>query len=199
MGKEATARESRRQRSLRAAEKALAEVIKADEKLRHQRTDSLGDFLQSWLQWKESAISPKTLSVYEAALKRVPDSLLKLPVGAVTGRKLDELYRKLEIEGASPYVIRQVHSALRSAFTTAVKWEMTDFNPAANASPPSILRATAIAPTAVEVAQIVEFASEKYGKRLAVFLHFQQCLAPDEVSCWRFDETTSTLQLDAFQ
>lgn len=95
--------------------------------------------------------------------------MLRLPVRAIDGRKLDDLYRKLAREGASPYVIRQVHSALRSAFTTAVKWELIDSNPAIKASPPSIPRSKAIAPTAVEVARIVEAAAEKYGKPMAAF------------------------------
>ncbi len=153
----------------RAAEKALAELIRAESKIQRQSAGTLRDFIKSWLQWKESAISPKTLSVYEASLNRIPDAMLRLPLKAIDGRKLDELYRMLIRNGASPYVVRQVHAALRSAFTTAVKWDLVELNPASKATPPSIPRSKVIAPTAAEVAQVVELTADRYGRPMAAF------------------------------
>ncbi len=63
----------------RAAEKALADLIRAEEKIKQQRADTLRDFIKSWLEWKEPSISPKTVSVYESSLKRIPETMWALP------------------------------------------------------------------------------------------------------------------------
>ncbi len=154
----------------RTAEKSLAEMIKNQDKTKAKHSGSLRDFLTKWLEWKASSLSPKTIRGYSDSIKRIPEPILKKPIGTLSPRTIDALYLQLEKSGASPYVIRQVHSTLRSAFSTAVKWELVDSNPFTKASPPALPKTKLKSPNPIEVADIVKAANDKYGKPMAAYL-----------------------------
>ncbi len=154
----------------RMAEKALAEMIKNQDKTKAQQSGSLGDFLKKWIEWKASTLSPKTIETYASSIERLPKSLTSKPLASISPRAIDAYYLQLKAAGASPYVIRQVHSTLRSAFNTAVKWELVDSNPFTKASPPALPKTKLKSPNPFEVAEIVRLADERYGKPMAAYV-----------------------------
>jgi integrase len=72
--------------------------------------------------------------------------------------------------GLSPATVRQIHAIIRRAFRQAVMWGWVATNPAANATPPRLVKPKLSPPSATQVDQILRVADE-YDPELGHFLH----------------------------
>jgi len=88
-----------------------------------------------------------------------------VPVGDLTARHLDELYRRLvtgesRARPAAPSSIRRYHAVISAALGQAVKWDWLDRNVAAKVTLPASSPTRLTVPTAGEVAALIRAAEE---------------------------------------
>lgn len=125
-----------------------------------------------WLAMAGADLSPTTLRRYRGLLdKRILPALGTRPVHSIRADELDRLYLALVNDaGLAPGSVRQVHAVVRRALRQAVRWGWIASNPALNATPPRAARSSVIPPNPMQVAQLIERASESdpsFGR----FLH----------------------------
>lgn len=87
----------------------------------------------------------------------------------ISGRDLDNLYREMAGKGLSPATIRYAHALISRALSQAVKWGWVEKNVAKMASPPSVRRTVASAPTPEELGQILSVTALRSPQLAAVF------------------------------
>ena len=73
----------------------------------------------------------------------------------LTGRQLDDFYRRLQQRGLSNSSVHQHHSIVHAALGRAVKWGILKTNPADRASPPTLKRTTVGAPAVADVQRLI--------------------------------------------
>ncbi len=87
----------------------------------------------------------------------------------LTGRDLDNLYREMAEKGLSAASIRYAHALISRVLSQAVKWGWVEKNVAKLASPPTVRRNVASAPTPEELGQILIATSLRSPQLAAVF------------------------------
>lgn len=123
---------------------------------------SVGSYLHEWLSWKEPHLSPSALTQYQRAVTKHLAPLHHLPLADLTTQRVDGLYGTLVADGLSSYVIKQVHVALSSALSQAVKWGKVDSNAAHLASPPAIPKKEVQPPSVEEVQSLIALADDDF-------------------------------------
>ena len=154
-------------------------------------TATLRTVINEWLRHSEArGRSPKTLHEARRSAETVifPE-LGDVPVGDLTPRHLDELYRKLatgerraipgrnkgakprRLGALAPASIRRHHAVLSASLGQAVRWGWLDRNPAERAQPPELGQRTLEVPSPDQVRALLAAAGaadERWGMLLAL-------------------------------
>jgi integrase len=159
--------------SKRDAQKVLNEMaVEADRGRFTGTSTTFRQLSDRWLEMAKNDLSPLTLRRYRGLLDRsILPAIGDLPVKSIEAIDLDQLYNGLQKRaGLAPATVRQVHAIIRRAFRQAVLWGWTNTNPAANATPPRMVKPELSPPDVEEVAALLEAANEsepEFGR----FLH----------------------------
>ncbi|WP_276942385.1 hypothetical protein [Ferrimicrobium acidiphilum] len=101
---------------------------------------TVDELMGEWLAFKRQALSPKSVELYAACMRRyISPALGRRRVTSLTPRDLDLLYGALAKDGVSAFGVRQVHSTIRAALSQGVKWQMVASKVALIASVPFII------------------------------------------------------------
>lgn len=140
-------------------------------------SSSVAYALDEWYRYTTADLSPTTAYEYRRLIDRliVPE-LGKIPLGELTGRRIDQFYRRLSSpvddggRNLSPMSVQHVHSLLRRALNQAVKWEWIDQNPCRRATPPRLLHSEVAPPELAVLWQIVDEAQRQDPQLATLFL-----------------------------
>ena len=138
---------------------------------------TVAELLEAWYAHASPSWSPSTAVM----TRRMVDTLLvprigDLPIVAVTTASLDAFYAQLSHGGAvrggplAASTVRRVHGVLRRALGQAVRWGWLTHNPAVMATPPTPGPASAVAPTAADVARVLD-AAGRFRAEFGTFVH----------------------------
>lgn len=154
------------------ARQALNKYLVKAQGGRYDGTSStFGELVVKWLELTMNDLSPTTLRTYRNLLKKhILPGLGARPVNTIKTSDLDSLYLSLSGAPLSPASVRQIHAIIRRAFQQAVKWEWVATNPAANATPPRLVKSTITPPSAAQLDEILH-AADKRDPELGHFLH----------------------------
>jgi integrase len=156
--------------SRRQAQSALAKLV-ADVERQQVATGkvcTLGELVDLWLEDIAPHRSPYTMREYRRITARtIRPALGAVRIDKISGRYLDNFYRKLHQDGLSSSSVHQHHSVVHAALGRAVKWGLLPQNPADRATPPRAARSTASAPAVADVQKLVAEA-EKTDTVLAI-------------------------------
>jgi integrase len=161
------------------AQQALNKYVAEAQAGRYDGTSStFGELVVEWLTLKRDQLSPTTFRTYRNLLKNhILPGLGDRPVHAIKASDLDSLYLGLRKKvlpsgkvGLSLASVRQIHAIIRSAFNQAIKWGWVVTNPAANATPPRLVKSTISPPSAAQLDEILRAADER-DPELGHFFH----------------------------
>lgn len=93
---------------------------------------------------------------HDRITKRLPDSIKRRKVSAVTPLHADAWWRELATGGWSPHRVKRAHTVLSSAFTQAVRWGMVRTNPLRDVPPPPVAEHEITPPSIATVLALVE-------------------------------------------
>jgi len=135
-------------------------------------SSTFGDLVTKWLTLTEKDHSPTTFRTYRNLLKNhILPGLGDRPVNSIRTIDLDQLYQGLTSRaGLAPASVRQIHAIIRRAFRQAVMWGWVASNPAANATPPRLVKPKLSPPNAAQVNELLRYASKR-DPELGHFLH----------------------------
>lgn len=126
------------------AERVLRERLSAIETggFVPRQKETVGEFMTRWLDtYAATNTSLKTQQGYRNNIKRyVLPSLGRIPLQALTGRNIQNLYSSMLKKGLSATAVVQVHRILRQALSHGVKWGLLTRNVADATTPPRIER-----------------------------------------------------------
>lgn len=124
-------------------------------------SSTFGELVVKWLTLTEKDHSPTTFRTYRNLLKNhILPGLGDRPVNGIRTMDLDQLYQALSSRsGLAPASVRQIHAIIRRAFRQAVMWGWVATNPAANATPPRLVKPKLSPPNAAQVDQLLRHAS----------------------------------------
>jgi integrase len=150
-------------RTKREAERALAEVVRALGEGTYVARDpqTLGEWVERWLETMEPKIRSSTLRDYANGLARVVDRLGHVPLQSLRPLDIEELYAALLRDGhrygggLAPKTVRNVHIALRRSLADALRFGLVQRNVATLVTPPALIRAELDTWTAEEVRQFL--------------------------------------------
>lgn len=150
-------------RYARATAPTLAAAKKAETALKAKRDAgrrvtaanvTVAELLDRYLEHVGPRLSPTTRTGYESCITQtiVPE-LGALKLAQLTAERLDRFYSQLAVaapatkaraakkkRGLSAQSVRHVHAVLRQACNVAIRWDLLDVNPTANARPPTVAR-----------------------------------------------------------
>jgi integrase len=155
------------------ARQALNKYVAEAQEGRYDGTSStFGQLVVKWLTLTKNDLSPTTLRTYRNLLKNhILPGLEDRPVNAIKSSDLDMLYVNLSNRvGLSPASVRQIHAIIRRAFRQAVMWGWVATNPAANATPPRLVKPKLSPPSAAQVDELLRVADE-HDPEFGHFLH----------------------------
>ena len=157
----------------RNAQKVLNALVAEAEAGRTVGTSGTFEELSTrWLALVEHDLSPTTLRRYKNLLsKRILPAIGDRPVSSIKAMELDELYQGLTRRiGLSSATVRQAHAIIRRALRQAVMWGWINTNPAANATPPRIVKADLSPPDVDQVGELLRAANDR-DPEFANYLH----------------------------
>jgi integrase len=157
----------------RQAQHALNALVAEAGAGRYDGTSStFGELVAKWLTLTEKDHSPTTFRTYRNLLKNhILPGLGDRPVNSIRTIDLDHLYQGLTSgTGLAPASVRQIHAIIRRAFRQAVMWGWVASNPAANATPPRLVKPKLSPPNAAQVNELLRYA-RKRDPELGHFLH----------------------------
>ena len=96
------------------------------------------DFLDQWLESKETRVRKATYSKYMNHIKNhIKPGLGNMPLSEITPMMIDRFYTRLRKEkGLSNTSIADIHNIVKSTFKQAMVWNMVGRNPAELVTPP---------------------------------------------------------------
>ncbi len=150
--------------SRKDAQRVLNELAVEVDRGKYQGTATTFDRLvHQWLEVAKVDLSPTTLRGYQQRIERnILPALGKRPVKDITVRDLDRFYRALsDQEGLSPGTVRVIHAIIRRAFRQGQMWGWVDANPAANATPPKMVRPDLAPPDVEQVGELLRVATQR--------------------------------------
>lgn len=172
----------------RAAQEAMDELRVS---VRHQtyiapKDLTFGEFLDDWLAAVKPKLEATTHEGYERNLRlHVKPALGSVRLQQLDGAMLNRHYGVLLVDGRSNgkgglslRSVRNIHTIIGAAMTTAVKWELIARNPADAAEPPSARRAKGSAMKTWEATMLRRFLAAEEGDRyhpIWVFLATTGC------------------------
>jgi integrase len=117
--------------------------------------------LDEWLAHIEHlGRPPSTLYNYRRLVAQLPDGFKSQPLGKVTTKLVDDLYRHLGTVGKrKPATVLRFHALLRAAFSQAVRWGPVDRNPVERATPPRVDRPEIKPPAVEDVLRVIDKAA----------------------------------------
>jgi hypothetical protein len=131
-------------RTKKEAEKACAEMIAQIENGEYiePSNQKLGDFLQDWLEnVAKQKFQITTLDNYRRAVNgRITPALGHIKMSDLKPGQIQKFYSQLAEEGLSARYITVIHAVLRSAISTAKKWDLIIKNIMDDVEPPKIRR-----------------------------------------------------------
>jgi integrase len=148
--------------SKRAAQK-LANGFQEEVDARRQRPADLtfGDFLDGWLVDKKPNLARGSWVSYEAMVRNwLKPHLGAVPLGEVTARQLEGVYRRAKLAGLKGSSANKIHVVASSALSDAHRWELIDKNPAAITKPPTQNRPDTGTPETAELLTLLDAASD---------------------------------------
>jgi len=152
-------------RTRRAVAEQLALKIAAVKsgRVRSDERQTLGAFLEHWLETvAKPRVRARTWITYEAAVRRhIVPNLGRKPVAHLAPEHVSAWLAQLENDGVSAGRRRYARVVLRTALTTAVKWNRATVNAAALADAPRTV-AREITPLTPEQAQALLRAAEAH-------------------------------------
>jgi integrase len=121
------------------ADSALAEFVTevANGTVAVERTMTLEQFLDRWIDHITPSRSPTTIRGYKFKVKRIAARLGRIPLQKLTAQQLDRAYRQWLEEGLDPSSVHHLHRVLSAALHQAVKWGVLPVSPTDRASPPA--------------------------------------------------------------
>jgi integrase len=151
----------------KAAQQFLTDVLSrlGDGSYVQPSKQTVGAYLvDEWLEAIGGTVRPLTVTQYRSTIThRIVPRVGHLRLQALTGGRLNALYRELAEGGLSPASLRLTHAVLNRAFRDAVRWGLLVRNPASAADPPAVPESRATAWTAKELAR---FLAHVKGDRL---------------------------------
>jgi integrase len=147
-------------------------VVEADAGRYNGTSSTFEQLATKWLELVESDLSPTTVRGYRNKLKVwIFPAIGDRPVNKITTDDLDQFYRGLVRQaGLSPATVRQINAIVRRALRQAVIWGWVAANPAANVTPPRVMKPKLSPPNADQVDELLHYAST-HDPELGHFLH----------------------------
>jgi integrase len=147
----------------REAERALREVVGTLDEGTYVAPDpqTLGEWLDRWLDTMAPKIRESTLRDYRNGLRRVKDRLGKVPLQSLRPLDLEQFYASLLKEGRryggglAPKTVRNIHIALRRSLADAHRYGLVSRNVATLVKPPAPVRAELSTWTAADVREFL--------------------------------------------
>ncbi|MDQ3640463.1 MAG: site-specific integrase [Actinomycetota bacterium] len=155
----------------RQASSALAVLVtEVDGGVVEPKKCTVAELLDAWLDHIEHVgRSPSTLYGYRRLVRQLPEGFLGLPLGKVTPKVLDDLYRLLSKQTTrKPATVLRFHSVLRAAFAQAVRWGWLDRNPVERATPPRVEQVETVPPVVADVLRVLDAAAASRNPENAV-------------------------------
>jgi integrase len=151
----------------RIAERTLAELVASSKDSKSAVT--LERLIEESIS-SGKGLAPKTVQGYrEIAKNHIIPALGSKRIDAITGRDLDNFYRKTTDKGLSDAITHHAHALISRPLGQAVKWGWIDKNVAKLASPPNAKRSVASAPSPEELGQILTETSLRSPQIAAIF------------------------------
>ena len=97
---------------------------------------TLGEFLNDWLDHIMPTRSPTTVRGYRFKIDRISAKLGRVRLDRLTAQQLDRSYREWLGEGLHPSSVHHLHRVISAALNQAVKWGLLPFAPTSRATPP---------------------------------------------------------------
>jgi integrase len=119
---------------------------------------------EKYLPWGAGRLQRSTMASYQRNLRLLSRFIGDMRVATINPEHLDLAYARLLAGGGAggrPLAARTVlhiHRNAHKAFGQAVKWRMLEDNPCRLATPPSVPRKRAVAPTMEQVSQLIAYA-----------------------------------------
>jgi integrase len=126
--------------SKKYAQTALAEFV-ADAthgSVPIERSTTLGQYLDRWLDHISLSRSPTTIRGYRDKTKRIKAKLGKIQLAKLSPHTLDRAYREWLEEGLSSTTVHHLHGVLSAALTQAVRWGVLTTAPTQRTTPPPL-------------------------------------------------------------
>lgn len=165
-----TGREGRRNETFngtkKEAQRRLAELVAEHAQRGTGTTATVEELVRRYRA--ATPLSEGTSANYDSAWRLVPDRLRRTRAVDVETEDLEHLYARLVADGASPHVVRHLHTMVRAAYNRGIKWRLLRFNPATLADVPAVNRRTIPLPSPDAVARLV--ASVTDDTRMALYL-----------------------------
>lgn len=118
--------------------------------------DSIGAFLERWLDAKQGTVRDRTHERYGQLLRRhVIPTLGATRLAALKPEALSRLYGEKITAGLSPRTVHHAHTVLHGALNDAMKWGHVGRNVAELVDPPAVPTTETRWPAAEEVAQLL--------------------------------------------
>ncbi len=155
----------------RQAQSALAVLVtEVDGGVVEPKKCTVAELLDAWLDHIEHVgRSPSTLYGYRRLVRQMPEGFLGLPIGKVTPKVLDDLYRLLlKQTSRKPATVLKFHSVLRAAFHQAVRWGWLERNPVERATPPRVEQVETVPPVVADVLRVLDAAAASRNPENAV-------------------------------
>jgi integrase len=172
-----TGRRRRLSRNVRGTKKQAQQalnilVVEAEAGRYNGSSSTFEQLATKWLDLVQNDLSPTTIRGYRNKLKvRIFPAIGDRPVNKLTTDDLDQLYRALVSQvGLSPTTVRQINAIIRRALRQAVIWGWIATNPAANVTPPRVMKPKLSPPDADQVDELLYHASQR-DPELGHFLH----------------------------
>lgn len=155
----------------RDAQRAAAKLVsQAGEGRMPATSTTLAQLLERWLTHLEGqGRAPKTLRENRRIVGEIAGALGTMPLRKLGAADIDAFYDSLRRRGLAPASVRRYHAVLSAALRQAVRWDLIDRSPAAQATAPTVPTTEPACPTVDQVRALVELA-EGYDPNLATFV-----------------------------
>lgn len=102
---------------------------------------TVGQFLERWLETVKPSLGPRTFQHYEMVVRlHVAPELGRLRLERLAPQHVQGLLGRKSASGLSPQTVRHVRAILRISLNQAIKWDLVARNAAALAVPPRLQR-----------------------------------------------------------
>ena len=145
-----------------AARKALNKVLVDVDEGRHVEKvrQSVGDYLDEWIERAEADLRPTTAASYRRAIKKLTSLVGAVQVQELTPLMIESAYASMRKAGLAPKTILNTHTVLRKALGDAERLGVVQRNPARAARPPRVPRVEQSTWTAEQLSEFLNGISD---------------------------------------